>query len=92
MITEYCKSCINFKFCKVKIHCIIQCDEYFKEPPALENKKNLNKSIVQLRDNLSIIPSSINLADFEANFTTEYGKELLFYRFKEKMTICQKNG
>ena len=33
MITEYCKDCIKFKICKTKIHNIIQCDEYLKEPP-----------------------------------------------------------
>jgi chromosome partitioning protein len=44
---------------------------------ALENKKQLNKCIAKVSDRLGIIPATIKLADFESNFASEYGKELL---------------
>jgi chromosome partitioning protein len=44
---------------------------------ALENPKMLKKCINKINDNLSVIPSTINLSDFESKFSGEYGKELL---------------
>lgn len=44
---------------------------------SLENPKMLKKCIVKINDNLSVIPSTINLSDFESKFSGEYGKELL---------------
>jgi chromosome partitioning protein len=44
---------------------------------TLENPKMLKKCIVKINDNLSVIPSTINLSDFESKFAGEYGKELL---------------
>ena len=43
----------------------------------LENPKTLKKCIVNISDKLSLIPSTINLSDFESRFSGEYGKELL---------------
>lgn len=42
-----------------------------------KNEKSINKSIIRIRDNFDIIPATIKLADFESNFASEYGKELL---------------
>jgi chromosome partitioning protein len=44
---------------------------------ALESKRNLNKCIYKVNDKLSLIPATIRLSDFESNFASEYGKELL---------------